>query len=738
MSAAEGSPGERLSHDSGLQVGAMQRFVRDLADAERLSDVAPEMCATIAEAGGWDAVVIWSVVPFANSLQCVAYWELTDRPTLGNIVRVSDLRPGKGPVGEAWSIGATVIVNDTGAHDAPVSRAAATDGLTSAIISPCAPRGDVQGIVMAFSDAATAISPDAASEFEAFASIIALFMDRERSQRDHALDRVILDSQNEATLDALLVVGPDGSIVSSNQRFQEMWGLDDKVMNQGSDDAAVAAVVDQVTDPVAFEARIRYLYANPDEQGRDEITLKDGRVIDRWTLPQRHAGSNLLIGRAWFFRDITQQRRTERQDRFLANVTDSLTSTLDPIEAVKDLAALTVPTLADWCVIDLVEGPNLRRAAIAHDDSALAAMAGSLPGGSLVPIDPAAPRGPHRAVTTGQAEFSEIIRDEWLVESSEGNEEALELLRSLQLRSYLCMPLRARGRTIGAITLVTGAPGRTLGERDVAFARTVADRAALLVDNIRLFNERDHIARTLQESLLPSSLPEVPGIEMHARMSPGGEAYDVGGDFYDVFQVTAGTWALVIGDVCGKGPEAAALTSLARNTIRIAAMQARRPKRILSMLNGALLSHSDSGLFCTATVARVHRTDAGVDVTLSRGGHPPCLILRRDGDVTVLTGEGTLLGAVAEPKLADVSTTLAPGETMLLHTDGITEARNADGEAFGDLRLKNCLASSQGLSPREIVDRILSAVTDFAGASIRDDMAILAIRASEIENDQIL
>src|SRR5207248_11443603 len=150
--------------------------------------------------------------------------------------------------------------------------------------------------------------------------------------------------------------------------------------------------------------------------------------------------------------------------------------------------------------------------------------------------------------------------------------------------SLMIVPLAARGRTLGALTLVAAESGRHYGPADLAVAEDLARRAAQAVDNARLFTQQRHIARTLQESLLPPKLPEIPGVEVAARYEAAGLGTEVGGDFYDLFE-TDGEWGVVMGDVCGKGPEAAAVTGLARYTIRAAAMRERSPSRILGILN---------------------------------------------------------------------------------------------------------------------------------------------------------
>src|SRR5436305_6224251 len=164
------------------------------------------------------------------------------------------------------------------------------------------------------------------------------------------------------------------------------------------------------------------------------------------------------------------------------------------------------------------------------------------------------------------------------------------------------VPVTVRGRILGAISFI--ATGRRYGPADLELAEDLGRRASTAVDNARLYEELSHIARTLQHSLLPPQLPDIPAIEIAARFRPTGEGNDVGGDFYDVFETAEGDWALVMGDVCGKGADAAALTGLSRHTIRTAAMQERDPSKVLTMLNDAIILQ-DTGRFCTVAYARL-------------------------------------------------------------------------------------------------------------------------------------
>jgi serine phosphatase RsbU (regulator of sigma subunit) len=161
------------------------------------------------------------------------------------------------------------------------------------------------------------------------------------------------------------------------------------------------------------------------------------------------------------------------------------------------------------------------------------------------------------------------------------------------------------GVALAPLTLVSTTPGRVFGEKDLHLAEELARRAATRIDNAGLYHERDHIAWTLQQSLLPPALPDIPGFEVAALYRPAGEGYEVGGDFYDVFETADRAWALVVGDVCGKGPEAAAITGLARHTIRAIAMHDRRPCKVLRSLNEALLGEAWTDRFCTVCYVRL-------------------------------------------------------------------------------------------------------------------------------------
>jgi integral membrane sensor domain MASE1 len=237
-----------------------------------------------------------------------------------------------------------------------------------------------------------------------------------------------------------------------------------------------------------------------------------------------------------------------------------------------------------------------------------------------------------------------------------------------------------------------------------------------------------HIARTLEESLLPSSLPAIPAIDMAVRFLPAGEPNRVGGDFYDVFETGPGSWAIVVGDVTGKGPEAAAVTGLARHTIRAAAIHERRPRAVLRLLNDAIRGQSSSQELCSAVYARLDLFGpGGAILTLASGGHPLPLLRRAAGGVEVVGSAGMLLGVEADPSLTEVSRRLSAGDTLLLYTDGLIDAY-APANGYRPSDVMRVLEGCTGIEAQAVVECIERELLSVEGAVPRDDIALLVLR----------
>ena len=302
------------------------------------------------------------------------------------------------------------------------------------------------------------------------------------------------------------------------------------------------------------------------------------------------------------------------------------------------------------------------------------------------------------------------------------------------VRSWLISPVvGADGEMVGMLYLGHPRP-HAFGAEDQSLATGMAEHLGVALANAAVAAERDRVASALEATLLPPMLPRIDGVDLAARYRAAGSG-DIGGDFYDVFPVgrrAPGSWAVVVGDVSGSGADAAAVTGVARYSIRALAPEAVHPADVLVRLNEALLRQHVDDRFLTAVLARLSPRGhgGGVDVELASGGHPPALVLRDDESVEVLDGAaGTLLGMLPETDGRDVEVTLAPGDALVLYTDGVVEARSRGGIQFGQDRLVALLATCAGRSAAGIARRIELAVLAH-GPELADDMAIVVARAT--------
>jgi PAS domain S-box-containing protein len=451
--------------------------------------------------------------------------------------------------------------------------------------------------------------------------------------------------------------------------------------------------------------------------------------------------------------DVTERRRSESQKElmlsrehaarveaesarerlaFLSESSARLSTSLDPDVTLASLTDLCVPYLGDLCLIDIIdeEGNLSEQAARGIDDQSLrdvrelrrrrAALGGADGVWSEM-----------RVALEARSLLQTDITDEQY-EAAATDPEHLELMRRLDVRSAVIVPLVARGRVLGVISLMRLGPDRIFRPDDLALTEEFAARAALAIDNGKLFHSRNRVARSLQAALLPPALPVADGLALAARYQVAESDVAIGGDFYDVIEVGDHSWGVVVGDVCGRGPDAAALTGLMRHSVRTVVVREERPSQVLAQTNAAVLDQIDDAKFCTAAYLRVTVDEAAgagsVHVVASSAGHPRPALVRASGEAHLLDCAGTLLGVVAEPSLVDAEIDLMPGDAVVLYTDGVTEARNGR-ELFGEKRLLGALAALAGQSAEAIAAGLEDAVTAFRNTS-SDDTAILVAQAA--------
>jgi PAS domain S-box-containing protein len=733
----------------------------------------------------------------------------------------------------------------------------------------------------------------------------------------HILDRV------EA---AVMAVDLSGTILFANRYVEDLYGWSaEELVGRSS-----AEVSGAVISPDLAREILHALRANTSWEGTFDVVRKDGSVITVRAIDSPlYDKSGRLSGvvsvgidgsrdRAFEStveqqgKEIAARRRAQQIEQFLNRCAVTLSSSLDHQRNLAALAELAVPFLADACVIDIAEQDQVRRVATAHADPAKRGLVEEL--ARYAPD----PRGGHpalRALWDRTPSFSAELTDEFL-RATTRDERHYQILKELGFSSFVSVPMIARGRTQGALSLMSCSPDRRFDDRDVAVATELAKYAAVALDNAWLYNDqqraradaeavagrlrqlqalsadlsravsvtevaavirgvslpgldaptrglwlldepaaalrlvptasprvidssfetvaldaplpaakavrtgepvylhsiaardaefptlrgaetvgksfavlplraqqrivgtlalgfpderpfdederrflvavaeqcaqalsrallydRERIARdraeadrrrihalnrALQTSLLPPSLPDIPGLEVSARYQPALAGLEVGGDFYDVFD-NGGDWAVVVGDVCGKGPEAAAVTATARWTIRSVAMDIRQPAQVLRKLNDTMIHQQLDGRFCTLAYTRVVPTSHGLRVSVCRGGHPAPLVLRADGSVEFVGTPGSLIGVFPDVRLWEETAQLDPGDAYIAYTDGVTEARR-NREQFGDDRLVETVANCAGLDADAIAAAIEAAVLDFGGPEPSDDVALIVLR----------
>lgn len=443
---------------------------------------------------------------------------------------------------------------------------------------------------------------------------------------------------------------------------------------------------------------------------------------------------------------------------FLAEASELLSSTLDQQQAIALTAQLMVPRLAAWCAVLITDDAGeLKPAYVWHEDEAKIDALARLLDEIAPPVLTAAGDGVSGTPGVGVPGSAGVVG---LSASQAGGAGGLEGsnprgghswslavppgagMEDVQMASdsAWCFPLTARGRGLGAV--VIGRPREDRRWQDpppresMELAEDLARRAALALDNARLYERQRMTSQALQHSLLPPELPEIPRAELAAEYEAAGEANDVGGDFYDVFAVGEGRWRFAIGDVSGTGPEAAAVTGLARHTLRILASEGHPIAEVVGRLNGLINRENARGRFITLLHGEITVPPSGpLEVSLVCAGHPLPLLLRAsdpDGAMAVPAAEPQILLGVAEDVSFEAQKTeLFPGDLLLCVTDGVTERRDETGRLLDDDDgLAKLLGGCRDLSAWAVASRLRRAVGEFGAEPSSDDMAILVMRAA--------
>ena len=400
---------------------------------------------------------------------------------------------------------------------------------------------------------------------------------------------------------------------------------------------------------------------------------------------------------------------------FLENATYSESVTL------QRCARLLASELAAWVIVDVERRQRLRRQFVMGPEDQPSDLANA-----VGQVDPAAGTAPRQVHESGSSLLVAHAEDAGILGAGP---QGVPVMMMLDATSVLCVPLSDGEHTYGTLTLARNASEGHFEMADLGVVEELGEQLALAIRVDRMFRRHTEIADALQSSLLPRDLPQIPGVEIAAAYVAATEGLEVGGDFYDIYR-TPGGWGVAIGDVCGKGEEAAAVTAAARHAIRVLAHWTADPAEVLAKANEVMLAEEFGDLFVTAKNAHLRWQDGRLHVVLGSAGHPGPVLVRPDGRTTIMSPGGLPLGLfpTAQPGREEVD--LEPGDVLFFFTDGVTEARSPELTYFED-RLTDELAGLAGQPPRDIVAGLQTLVVEFCRNELRDDMTMLVLRVAE-------
>jgi PAS domain S-box-containing protein len=432
-----------------------------------------------------------------------------------------------------------------------------------------------------------------------------------------------------------------------------------------------------------------------------------------------------VVGASIVVRDITAEKRQRSAQEFLARAAAALDASLDRDEIARTIVETAVPDLAELCVIDFcADDGSIGNATVAAADPATATELERLR--REYPLDLEGEHPVARVLRTGRSIVVHDLTEPQAEDQVAQSDEHRQFMKRAGYNSAAVAPMVARGRLVGSLSFLHVANSRRFDERDLALLEDLAARAAMALDNARLYADRDRIARVLQRGLRPDEPDPIPGLDVAVVFEAAGEGIELGGDFYDVIPVTAAYYVLV-GDVSGHGAEVAAYTAQIRHTVRALAPFSDQPAQIVERVNSVLVETDTGDRFATLQLARIESRDSGaIDVELASAAHPPAVIARADGTTETLSG-GAIVGVWQDVEIGVHKVTIEPEETLLVYTDGWLEAGPVESHRTSE-ELARAVAAGAGDGLDALLDRLRTDALTRGGMVLRDDLVLLAIR----------
>jgi PAS domain S-box-containing protein len=467
----------------------------------------------------------------------------------------------------------------------------------------------------------------------------------------------------------------------------------------------------------------RVLASGAPVAGEDVVVVDVDGVPRTWQVawfPARDRETGRIVAVVCVASEVSHLRRAEERTRVLARSGELLAAGLRTEQVLDAIVDLLVPAIADWCAVHLVGvADEIELVRTAHSDPEIDPTLRHMLGVTPIRRDQEYGAGP--AIGRGRTVRMRGLEDAALERIADGDEAALALLRRLEIRDAISVPLHARGRTFGAVTV--GRSGE-LSDADDELVENVVRRAALALDNARLYEQQREVAVTLQRSLLPRRLPEVPGLRLASRYLPGADGTEVGGDFYDAVALPAGRVGLTVGDVMGRGVRAAAVMGQLRASLRGYALENHPPQGVLGRVD-ALVQALEDGELVTALYGVLQ--PATGTLTIASAGHPPPMVVRANGDVAAVELDpGPPLG-VASRSFGAADVRIAPGDTLLLFTDGLVEDRSLP--VYEGIEKLRAGLAADARARSGCPDVVCAAALEVMGRgpSHDDDIALLAV-----------
>lgn len=455
----------------------------------------------------------------------------------------------------------------------------------------------------------------------------------------------------------------------------------------------------------------------------ERVRADGARIAVSLTVSQIASPMRGVVGASVVARDITAQTRRRRAQEFLVAASRLLDTSLDPVETARTIVATAVPELAAFCVIDFLrEDGFLGDSVVAGADQRAAEKLEELRRGK--PLDPDGSHPVAQVLREGRPMIWPDLRAPEVIADVAQSDEHRRLIDDADYNSAAVVPLIARGRTIGALSFLHASRDLRFAEGDLEFLSELGDRAAMALDNARLYRDRDRIAASLQSGLRPPSPAEVEGLDVSVVFEAAGEGVEIGGDFYDVIPTEDGCWVL-IGDVAGKGSAAAGVSVSVRHAVRGLARVVDEPEEVLARVNELLLGGDTLHDFATASLVRMRRDGDAWRIVLCSAGHPPAIHLSPSGPSRL--GGGAILGGWVDADVGCHELTLDQGDTLVLCTDGLLEAGPPeDHQGPEELAARAHSLAAGGLE--QLTDGLCKDALARGGGVLRDDLVVLAVR----------